>query len=222
MTLDRLKAWARHLKRRAAGQYEPEIALLPRLVPPHLLAVDVGANTGSYCWFLRRLARQVVALEPLPDLARHLQAAHPEIRVIAAAASSHCGTATIRRPLGRGLAGLATIETANALPGQACESLSVPLVTLDSLALPPVGFIKIDVEGHELEVVAGAAALLARDRPSLLIESEDRHRADAVSDLLAMLQRLRYSAHYLRAGTLHPAETRDPANPPVNYIFLPE
>ena len=46
----------------------------------------------------------------------------------------------------------------------------VPAVTLDGMNLPPIAFIKIDVEGHEPDVLAGARVLLARDRP--LIHSE--------------------------------------------------
>lgn len=46
----------------------------------------------------------------------------------------------------------------------------VTMYTLDSLALPRVDFIKIDVEGMEEEVLAGAADLLARCRPAMLIE----------------------------------------------------
>jgi hypothetical protein len=49
----------------------------------------------------------------------------------------------------------------------------VPNTTLDALAaeLPlPVGLLKIDVEGLERAVIAGAAELLRRDRPVLLVE----------------------------------------------------
>src|SRR5262247_3222762 len=35
---------------------EPELALLKRVCPPQRIAVDVGANIGTYTYFLRRLA----------------------------------------------------------------------------------------------------------------------------------------------------------------------
>lgn len=53
------------------------------------------------------------------------------------------------------------------------ERTRVPCTTLDALAaeLPlPVGLLKIDVEGLERAVIAGAAELLRRDRPVLLVE----------------------------------------------------
>jgi hypothetical protein len=41
---------------------------------------------------------------------------------------------------------------------------------LDDLKLENVGFVKIDVEGHEAEVLRGAANIITRDRPNFLIE----------------------------------------------------
>jgi FkbM family methyltransferase len=44
-------------------------------------------------------------------------------------------------------------------------------ITIDSLKLPRIDFIKIDVEGMEMEVLAGAAQSIANHRPVLLIET---------------------------------------------------
>jgi FkbM family methyltransferase len=46
----------------------------------------------------------------------------------------------------------------------------VPLISLDSLALPRLDFIKIDVEGMEAEVLRGAEAAIRAHRPSMLVE----------------------------------------------------
>jgi hypothetical protein len=52
--------------------------------------------------------------------------------------------------------------------------VKLPCVTLDTLRekkiLPPVGVIKIDVEGHELSVLRGAKNLIERDRPLAMLE----------------------------------------------------
>ncbi len=44
-------------------------------------------------------------------------------------------------------------------------------VTIDSLKVPRIDFIKMDVEGMEMEVLAGAAESIAKNKPALLIET---------------------------------------------------
>lgn len=54
--------------------------------------------------------------------------------------------------------------------GGAVPTVDVPAVTLDGTDLPPIAFIKIDAEGHDPDVLAGAGQLLARDRPLIYTE----------------------------------------------------
>ncbi|SNT36751.1 methyltransferase, FkbM family [Tropicimonas sediminicola] len=87
------------------------------------------------------------------------------------------------------ITGLGTLEPANKLAGfSSIEQVDVETRRLDSFDIRDLGFIKIDVEGHELEVLQGGKETLARETPVLLIEIEERHRPDAletVSDFLA-------------------------------------
>lgn len=53
---------------------EPELHLLSRLCKSDRLAIDVGANTGVYTWYLRKFARGVVAFEPQRAMADFLKA----------------------------------------------------------------------------------------------------------------------------------------------------
>lgn len=68
----------------------------------------------------------------------------------------------------------------------------MPRVTLDAyLDAPSVALIKIDVEGMEGEVLAGAAALIARDRPLLYVENDRTERSAAlIAQLFALEYRL--------------------------------
>jgi hypothetical protein len=66
------------------------------------------------------------------------------------------------------------------------RSVRVPRVTLDSLGLTGVTFVKLDIEGHELHALRGARETIRRDRPTLLLELEERHHpVQPVIDLLA-------------------------------------
>ena len=159
------------------GCYEAHFAELFRyLVRPGDRCLDVGANVGVHTIRLAKLAGPggaVIAIEPDPELARRARGnvelnELTNIRVIQAAAADHRATALLYRP------GTADANRARAsllhhayLTGQTEE---VPTVVIDELCPDPVALIKIDVEGAEAAVVAGAAATITRDRPAVIFE----------------------------------------------------
>jgi FkbM family methyltransferase len=194
---------------------ELEMRFLPVLCDRARGAVDVGGHEGGYAWHMRRMACRLDVFEAAPDLAANLARAfrlHRNTRVHAVALSAAPGEATLRRPL-RGaevLTGLATIESDNQLEGFAARAVTVPVRRLDDFGLRDVGFMKIDVEGHELAVLQGAPRLLAESRPHLQIEAQERHRPDAVRSLAAFLAGFGYGGFFLHAGELHDIATYDP------------
>jgi len=204
---------ARRLRVMLFGPGEREMAMLPLFVDPRRLSVDVGANNGAYTQALLALGGRVVAVEANEVLARQLQRIYGRMaRVICAAASSEPGTARLRIPrhcAGFGH-GLATFEAGNTLDGAEVEEILVRRIPLDGMGLPAVGFIKIYVEGHELDVLMGAEAVLRRDRPTLLIESEERHRPGAVASVRDFLGRLGYTGFMIDEGRLASIAGFDP------------
>ena len=73
----------------------------------------------------------------------------------------------------------------------------VLIQTLDSFAFQNVGFIKIDVEGHELSVLRGAIATIERERPNFLIEIEERHKPESTRTVPELLESLEYTGWFL-------------------------
>ena len=63
----------------------------------------------------------------------------------------------------------------------------MPVKRLDDQHLDNVGLIKIDVEGHELAVLHGAADTLTRNRPAVVVEAEERHHPNAVAEITELL-----------------------------------
>ena len=63
--------------------------------------------------------------------------------------------------------------------------------------------IKIDVEGHEEAVLQGALETIRGNRPSLIIESEDRHNPGAPQRVFAFLRGLDYDGYFIKGGALH-------------------
>lgn len=198
--------------RLAPGRGEPELALVDRLCGPGSRAIDVGANHGDYTSRLLRAGALVVAVEPNPRMVavlRHRFAAavrRGRLTIEACALAERPGSATLHIP--RGGAALGSLRR---LSDGEEETIEVPCRTLDALAGGAADFVKIDVEGFEGEVVAGAVETLRRDRPALLIEAEERHRKGALAGLRAMLEPLGYEGFYLLDGGLHPLGAFDPA-----------
>jgi FkbM family methyltransferase len=184
---------------------EPEIDLLPALCDPARISFDVGANWGQYAEALSYVSAGVVACEPVPQLAEYLRrTARKGIRVEQIALSNVKGDAEFAVPQDWGRSSLLA-EKADS----DTQRLAVRLDTLDSMATDPVGFIKVDVEGHEEEVIDGAFQVIARDHPVLLIEIEERHRPGALPRILARLSEEGYSAFFLHEGCLHSIATFD-------------
>jgi FkbM family methyltransferase len=138
---------------------EVELHLLEFLCRRDQDAIDVGANDGSYVHYLRHHARRVIAFEPMPGLARALRRKFPRRVVVESLAlSDKAGTTSLRTPAVDGIAvtGCSTVSaTASATyPGH--RAIEVPMDRLDNVYADQVGFIKIDVEGHEQAVLNGA------------------------------------------------------------------
>ncbi|HUN36312.1 MAG TPA: FkbM family methyltransferase [Trebonia sp.] len=162
----------------AFGRYEPHFAELFRLlVRPGDRCVDVGANVGVHTIRLAKLAGQqgeVIAIEPDPQIMRRAQRnvelnGLETVRLVNAAASDQPGETQLFRPspwdTNRARASLLHH------PYLTGAATTVPVVTLDDVcAAGRVSLIKIDVEGHEAAVVRGAAATIARHRPSVIFE----------------------------------------------------
>lgn len=176
---------------------EAELACITSWAPRGGTAVDVGAWYGPWTARLSKLADQVVTIEPNPQLARLIQARFPACRVIEAAASDSAGPAELWLPDGgRGADGVASLEHRTA------RSITVSRVTIDSLGLDDVRFIKMDVEGHEAAALRGAEQTIKRDSPLLLLELETRHQR--IEDVLGMLRDWGYQ------GQVRPGRSWEP------------
>jgi hypothetical protein len=87
----------------------------------------------------------------------------------------------------------------------AITTFAVEIATLDSLDLADVRFIKVDVEGSEREVLDGARATIARDRPVLLLELLSGTYADPGAATAAICEAFRYDAVLVQHGRRIPA-----------------
>ena len=92
---------------------EREMVVAQQFLSPEKLAIDVGANVGLFTSVLARRSKAVIAFEPNPTCAQHLEIVAPRnCEIIAKAVSDVSGTTTLRVPIASGIANdaLGTIE----------------------------------------------------------------------------------------------------------------
>lgn len=197
--------WLRwHLMHRPKSA-EVELPFLDKIVPSGAVTVDVGANCGLYTRELARLSRYVHAFEPsrqMADVLRCTSAKNVEVHEIAL--SDREGEADLLIPQGEqgSIHGLASLQPRVALSAKSCLALHVPLARLDTVVRDDVAFVKIDVEGHELNVLNGSVALLERNRPVFLVEAEDRHRAAATESVFEFFRTRDYRGFFIDDGDI--------------------
>jgi len=197
----RVQPFARYHYERWRGLLERELPLLCAAIAPGDRVIDVGANVGVYTYALRRRGAIVEAFEPQPachDVLRAYAAADSGVRLHPAALGAEHARATLRIPRvgGRLASGSASLvkDEANA------ESVDVEVRPLDSYEFDSVRAIKIDVEGAELGVLEGAGATLARHKPLLLVEIEQRHHDDPIDRIFETVLGMGYRGEFVLPG----------------------
>lgn len=165
-----------------------ELELLERtaaFLSPGAVVVDVGANIGNHAVFWALAAgAKVIALEPNPEAFEYLKAnisvngLERSIEAHQLAAGAHAGSAGV-------------LDRAAGNLGQTSlryGSGPIDVTTLDQLlGSTRVGLVKVDVEGAESAVLAGAPEVLQRDRPAVVCEAADQDCVATVDSLLAPL-----------------------------------
>jgi FkbM family methyltransferase len=226
LTVSFFKAWltreslsfrVRALKARFRDQ-RAEFAVIRAHLRPGDIACDVGANKGSFVYWLSRWVGhgRVVAFEPQPELARLLTElcradGLDNVTVEAKAVYSHAGRQELFLPSGYQPGASLTHVAAEA---RNFTTVSVPLVALDDYfeASDPVALLKIDVEGAELGVFRGAERILRRHAPLLVFECENRHLAPGnVFDVFSYLAALGYEGSFISQEEVLPIARFDAA-----------
>jgi len=160
------------------GAYEEHLAELFRhLIRPGDRCIDVGANIGVHTIRLAKLVGtqgEVIALEPDEELAHRISVNLAlnyltNVQIIQAAASERGGDSVmLHRPDAQDSnKGRASLLPHSYLTGSKAK---VATTSIDDIAHGPVALIKIDVEGFEAPVVAGATRTIDTFLPSIIFE----------------------------------------------------
>lgn len=195
---------------------EQEIQGLAQVVGDGDVCIDIGAEYGLYAMAFATLVGpqgRVVAVEPLSDLAQWLHVTSRTlgarwVTVAQVALSAHSGDGSISVPRrwglpvhGRSYLIDGSVDAGANREFRSANTLRVQMRTLDELcdelAVESVDFVKMDVEGAELAVLAGAERVL-QTRPMMMLEIEGRHLlryGRRVSDVVAFFQDRNYAMY---------------------------
>lgn len=213
--------------KRRTGQ--ADLHVLERYLKPADTAVDVGANRGVWIQLMAPQCQHVYAYEPDAQMMafarRHLP---PNATLHHCALSDTDGEAVLTTPIWGGQASRTHGSLQKDFSGHQTITQTVPKRRLDTEGLRGVGFVKIDVEGHELSVLKGADGLLRSDKPVVWVEVEPRHgaRPHEVADHMATLG---YQGYFFWHGERLPVKRFDVAlHAPTdggarveNFLYLP-
>ena len=198
-----IQVWLRNIFGR---NKEIELKMLKYLIKKGDTVIDVGAHHGIYTFKLKKIVGKtglVYCIEPQEDLYQYLLKAFRKsknISIINVAAHNMIKFLPIYIPihdkiLATGGASLKKNSVENSIT-------FVNAITLDSLNLQKCEFIKIDVEGHELNVLKGAVNLIKYFHPILLIEIDYNLAGKEVLETVNFLQGLDYKPYSINKKKL--------------------
>jgi FkbM family methyltransferase len=148
---------------RQAYQGKKQLAAL-KYVKQHRVAIDVGGHIGLWSYNLAHEFAAVIAFEPVAEhracFEKNLQGAGQHVFLKAMALGAEAGSVSIATE--QGSSGNSTVKGKG----------DIPMVTLDSLQIHDVDFIKLDCEGYEENVLRGAVETIEAFRPVIIVEQK--------------------------------------------------
>ncbi|WP_419904819.1 FkbM family methyltransferase [Kiloniella sp.] len=216
--------------RKFSRKGEKELELVPFLARSDKAAIDIGANKGVWTHRLLQTCPEVYAFEPNPKMYRRLEKCFGKrARVSPIAISNETGSSVLRIPKTSGgySSQLSTLSSVQEFD----DHLPVDVITskLDDQKIDNVGFIKIDVEGFELQVLEGAKETIERDKPVLVIEIEEAHTKKDISSSIALVEALGYDTFVIADGVFQPLQNAHAGKQKshsgeylFNFIFIPK
>lgn len=139
--------------------------------------IDIGANVGLWSCDLVKSFRHVFAFEPVSDFIdcykMNVEGRNYTLNQVALGRYE----SFINMNIVQGNTGHSHIDPESIGVGK------IPLKTLDSFEFSEVDLIKIDVEGFEEEILAGAEKTILKNKPILVVEQQKHEYKDAMKDL---------------------------------------
>jgi FkbM family methyltransferase len=141
------------------------------------ICIDIGANVGLWACDLVKSFVEVIAFEPVAEFRECFEknVKSPNYKIMPVALGRE--ESFIEMNVVQGNTGHSHINPESFGKG------TIPLKTLDSYNFTNVDMIKIDVEGFEEEILAGAIKTITLNKPVIVVEQQKHEYKDAMTDL---------------------------------------
>ena len=167
--------------------------------------IDIGANVGTYTVELQKNSNNVICFEPLKKNIRYLKyLIKKNVKIYNYGLSNKKKLEYIYIPKINSNFdyALATLNYKNIINFKELKRVKIKLKKFDQLFFNThnnknIDFIKIDVEGHELEVLKGMNIFLKINKPIFLIEIEKRHNASS-EKVFMFFKKRNYKSYILK------------------------
>ncbi len=164
--------WVTYFK----GHYEPQVTkFIKSIIAPDSVSIDAGANIGLHAIEMSK-GKKVYTFEPNPLICKRLKenlalSKITNVEVMEIGLSNTTGALDFHIPLKENPnQGLGSLYESHV--GASSEKIQVKIDTIDNLFpnLEKLNLIKIDVEGHDFNVILGASKTIERLRPVVIFE----------------------------------------------------
>ena len=226
----------KRLKRAIKKEYEKELKIIDKFADKSKDALDVGVYRGVYSYKLSQNFKHIHSFEPnpllFPYLNKNLKKIISNVKLYNFALSDNNGETELKLPLRSNSLfkdnieelfklGAATIHPNNDV--KEYQTRTIKTRRLDDISINNnIGFIKIDVEGHEKNVIMGGKSLIIKNQPIMLIEIEERHTKIPRLETINFVKDLNYECYYLLNDNLISIDKIDENSTENNFIFLPK
>ncbi len=225
----------KRLKRAIKNEYEKELKIIDKFADKSKDALDVGVYRGVYSYKLSQNFKKIHSFEPnpllFPYLEKNLYKIISNIKLYNLALSNDNGVTELKIPLRSKSIfqdnieelfqlGAATMHPKNKISKY--KKVNIKMKKLDDIKIEnKIGLIKIDVEGHEKNVLQGGLETVKNNMPILLVEIEERHTKTPVIDIIKFIKSIGYRAFISKEENIIDIEKINDFDKENNFFFLP-
>ena len=224
----------RRIERSIKNLDEPELAIMNKLILGGTDSIDIGVYRGVHTYQMAKFSNIVHSFEANPiiftDLKKYLPKLKKNVQLYNYALSDKIEKKILKVPIRNFKVrrsnyeeyykmGLASVHEKNNFENY--EKFEIISKKLDDFEFKnKISFIKIDVEGHEIEVINGSLNLIKKFRPNLMIEIEEKHSKNNLNDSISFINSLGYKTFVYKQAELVPFENEQ-LKKSNNFIFKP-